>query len=152
MAIIKLTKGYEAIIDDWRHRELTYHSWYVKEGRYNSVYAARSARKSEWPTQRMIFLHHQVLNIMPWELDGKIVDHINRNSLDCREENLRLTTQAINIQNSYAALNARGVSYSTVNKRWQATLLRPGLPRKHLGTAATEEEALRLVAEARREE
>jgi len=149
MAIIKLTKGYEAIVDDSRFEELNKFNWSTQEGYYSIVYAIRFTKQDEWPVKRRIGLHHQVLDIMPWELNGKVVDHIDRNTLNCREENLRLVTHAGNSANSKRVLNARGVAYHKRSKKYQAYLTLPGKPTIHLGMAATEEEALRLVAEAK---
>jgi hypothetical protein len=147
MASIKLTKGYEAIVDDKDCKRLNAFSWYA--ALLHSVYAARASRKHEWHSRYIVFLHHQVLDVMPWELEGQEIDHINRNTLDCREENLRLVTHAVNMQNSKTSLQRRGVAFDRTHLRWKAYLDRPGKNRINLGTVGTEEEALVLVATAR---
>lgn len=56
--------------------------------------------------------------------DAKIVDHINRDKLDCRRENLRSASDAQNNHNRSKGKNGNnrvmGVSYSGTKKRWRA--------------------------------
>jgi HNH endonuclease len=144
MAIIKLTKGYEAIVDDWNYDRLNKFLWHAQEKK-NLTYGVRNAYRHEWPTRRDIYLHHQVLNVMPWELDGREVDHRDRNPLNCREENLHLVSHRENIHNSKSVINRRGVYYNVSNKRWQAFLMPLGKNKIYLGTTATEEEARALI-------
>lgn len=90
-----------AIVDDDMFDELNRHAWKAKpNGSENNVYAVRNVIEGgKWRTVRM---HRVVLGY-----DGPLdVDHINRNSLDNRIRNLRVTTRSENI------LNARIVRYS----------------------------------------
>lgn len=66
-----------------------------------------------------------------------VVDHINRNRLDNRIENLRAVTKAENNRNR---AKARGVSYCKQTGKWKAFL-----GTKWLGRYATEQEALHAV-------
>lgn len=75
--------------------------------------------------------------------DGKVVDHRNRNKLDCRRANLRITTPSGNNQNRLPG--QRRNAYPARGK-WQAKVKLHG--RVHtLGTFPTREEA-QAVAEA----
>jgi len=149
MAIIKLTKGYEAIIDDEDFERINVFNWYVLEGSGNRFYGARNYTRRGGQPRRTVLLHHQVLDIMPWELNGMVTDHIDRNTLNCRRNNLRIVTQAVNAQNALYVINKRGVSYWPARKKWKAYYTPTGKKTIHLGLAATEAEALVLVAAAK---
>lgn len=73
--------------------------------------------------------------------DVPLVDHINRDRLDNRPENLRELTKAENNRNRAPA---RGVSFCKQTGKWKA-----GLDGKWLGRHDTEEEAARAVEKAR---
>lgn len=99
-----------------------------------------------------IFLHRQIMGCVPH--DGLVVDHINRDKVDCRRENLRLVTQAQNAQNQGArpasTSKHRGVSYQRRTKKW---VVNHGLKGKqhYAGSFDTEEEAA-VAARAWRDE
>lgn len=67
-----------------------------------------------------IRLHHFVLGIDHHDLNGKVVDHINGDSLDNRKSNLRIITQKENMQNIKAADPMVGI---------RAYTLKDGTPR-----------------------
>jgi len=74
---------------------------------------------------------------------GMVTDHINRDPLDNRFENLRVITNAMNARNSDRWDKSRGVSYRNNagrKKRYQA-LIRIGKKQVSLGYYHTEEEA-----------
>jgi hypothetical protein len=99
-------------------------------------------------------LHHMVTG-EPSE--GLVVDHINRNKLDARCANLRLTSQNMNMHNmSMPNTNTSGVIGVTWNKarsKWQAQIRISGLHR-NLGCFNTIAEAaeVRRNAELLREQ
>jgi hypothetical protein len=65
-------------------------------------------------------LHRWLINAP----EGMVVDHINRNTLDNRRENLRVISNAQNQQNRVAQRNSksgiRGVCWNNTHKKWQA--------------------------------
>lgn len=79
-----------AIFDDEFYEEFMKYFWrtYCKDGVIKYVYATIK--------QKHMFMHHAVLG-KPQK--GMVVDHINRNPLDNRRENLRHTTHRTNNRN-----------------------------------------------------
>lgn len=75
-----------------------------------------------------------------------VVDHINRNRLDCRKENLRIVTYFVNAFNKGIQSNntsgTPGVRYDEGNSdRWIATI-KVNHKNIHLGSYKTKEEAI----------
>lgn len=66
-----------------------------------------------------------------WPLSGKVIDHINHNTLDDRKENLREVSNAINLQNrkgltSHNTSGVTGVYWGIYANKWQVTLVVEG--------------------------
>lgn len=108
MAKIKLTKGKFAIVDDADFEYLSQWKWYVTSHGY--------ARNSSSPAKYM----HTIVNETP---EGKITDHINRNTLDNRRCNLRTADKRVNSINRGVQKNNtsghRGVSWMPRLKKWE---------------------------------
>ena len=98
MKIIELTQGQVALVDDWRYEELSRWKWFARwDPHTKSFYAAR---KEGWP-QRTIQMHRQIMNTP----DGVLCDHVNHNTLDNQEHNLRNATQSQNQMNGRVRSN-----------------------------------------------
>lgn len=85
---------------------------------------------------------------------GMVVDHINRNTLDNRRDNLRVITTGQNTQNIYgnkrSETGIRGVSRNKKwGKPWRARVRLNGKD-KHLGSFDTIEEAEQAAINARK--
>lgn len=82
---------------------------------------------------------------------GMHIDHVNRNKLDNRRENLRVVTGAENAQNVTTREGMRGVEERTGRdgrKRWVARC-KVGSTRYYAGTFYTQEEAAEAAKELR---
>ncbi|MHB8674642.1 MAG: HNH endonuclease [Candidatus Limnocylindrales bacterium] len=84
MITIRLTKGYETIIDD-EDEWVTKIKCHASDNGHGIIYARTSNKYSR-------FLHRAIIKAPR----GKQVDHINGNTLDNRRENLRIVTNQQN--------------------------------------------------------
>lgn len=101
---IPLTKGFFALVDAEDAPRVLLHKWYASvESRGTKVYAVRRAKMGEpgyrgRKTKTKIRMHRFVLGLLPLPgQDDMVVDHINGDSLDNRQSNLRLVSQADNM-------------------------------------------------------
>lgn len=83
---LRLPRGYETIIDTEDYSLVSKYKWYPHI-HHGMVYAVSS---------NSLRMHRLIMNAPP----DKQVDHINRNGLDNRKQNLRLCSNAENIRNS----------------------------------------------------
>jgi hypothetical protein len=86
---IPLSKGYVALIDDEDAHRTQRHNWHARAAK-NGVYAQGKVNG------RGVRLHRFILEAP----HGMLVDHINRDTLDCRRSNLRICTKSQNNANS----------------------------------------------------
>lgn len=93
-------------------------------------------------TGKNIFLHHLVIGRPP---KGMITDHINRDKMDNRRENLRHTTYSVNAFNvgihPKNTSGVTGVYYHKIDKRWVAEIGLNG-KKKRIGGFMTKDEAI----------
>jgi hypothetical protein len=81
----------------------------------------------------------------------KIIDHINQNKLDNRDENLRHADRSLNSFNSKIRVDNisgfRGVSFHKQHQKWRADIVK-NRRQIHLGLTSSFDEACRLRREA----
>jgi hypothetical protein len=121
MAIIKLTTGEKAIVDDIDYDDVVCYKWY-RSGSNGKYYAMRYA-----PNNTRVSMHAQ---IMGFQRD--FVDHKNGNGLDNRRQNLRTCTRSQNMANSCLSKRSKsglkGVFYDNRIKKYHVNIM---LDRKH---------------------
>ena len=128
MKIVKLTKGFETIVDDDDYKWVSKLSWSIQSKGY-----ARSSRG---------YLH-RLINKTPRKMQ---TDHINGSKLDNRKENLRTCDGFENHRNMGIAKvpktsKYKGVHWSKTAKRWIAQTTHKKMI--HIGCFTDETEAAR---------
>jgi hypothetical protein len=111
-------------------------------------YAARREGSSRRPGSYLVLMHRQLLGLERG--DDRQADHINRDRLDNRRENLRIVTASQNAQNqgSRGRSSYRGVWWASNIGRWAAEVMLDG--RKYsLGYFDDEETAARIASDFR---
>ena len=134
MKTIKLTKGYETKVDDEWFPILSKWSWKVRFGN-GRPYAQRNAAGG-----KAIIMHRYIL----MATGESEIDHINGDSLDNRECNLRFATRSLNMHNRGPQKNNttgyKGVCFDKNRGKYMASI---SVNRKqyNLGRFDTAEEA-----------
>lgn len=132
-----------ALVDDEDYEEISRFRW-----RYSLGYAIRNRRVGEPGTSRYVHMHRQIGKPSA----GMEMDHINRNRLDNRRENLRIVSRKQNARNlSRFRVNTSGtpgVAWHGQIHRWRAYIT-VDYKQVHLGTFLNKEDAVeaRLRAE-----
>lgn len=130
--IIKLTRGYEAVVDDADAELVSRHRWHAKPDRLRAdgtvaVYAQTNV------TGKTLTLHRYLLNAKP----GEVVDHRDNDTLNYRRGNLRLVTHSGNARNR----RPRGVvgimGVTTSGRKWKASAVSPDGQPLYLGSFAS---------------
>lgn len=148
MKYLVLTRGYYAKVDDEDYERLMRWKWHVNlsgKGRYGvRCVQVRPGR------QQKRMLHYEVLGLEQPLADGRVVDHINHDGLDCRKANLRVCTVQQNRWNTRSAKKQKGSRYKGVTRQrpkgpfkggWQAVIMKDGR-RRYLGFFRDEYDAM----------
>jgi hypothetical protein len=117
--LIPLNQGKYAIVDDEDFEWLNQWKWTYNP--HGGGYASRTDRSGG--KQKTILMHRVILGAK----DGEQVDHINRNRLDNRKENLRLCTPADNAKNAGKRKDGKtskykGVYYCKKNNKYGSAI------------------------------
>ncbi len=134
MKKIKLTQGKFATVDDDDFEYLNQCKWF-----FNGRYATRKTpTQTDGPTNEHM---HRVINKTP---EGFETDHINKDKLDNRKENLRTATKQQNNFNRSSLKNTssqfKGVSWRKDKTKWSAQI-RINNKKTHLGYFGGESDA-----------
>ena len=141
MSRIPLSRGKVALVSPEDYDRLARHEWYCG----NRGYAMRSKNMPD-DSRKTVSMHREILGA---RLDQE-VDHINRNRLDNRRENLRFIGRSANLHNrgAYGSSGVAGVSWDKRKGKWRAEIGRNG-KRAWLGyhdTKADAERAFQLAS------
>jgi hypothetical protein len=127
---ITLTKGMTAEIDDL-DADLANCGWSAAFTNGNFRGATRRAGHT------MVLLHRVIAERMFGKIDGKIVDHIDRDPSNNRRSNLRIVTAKQSQHNRGRQKSNKsgfiGVSWNEQKQKWHAQARGIGGKRKHLG-------------------
>lgn len=127
LGIIKMTDGTKIIVDSEDYNYLNQWKWKNLRG-----YAARTVRVDG--KHKNLLMHRELTNAQK----GEEVDHINRNKLDNRKENLRIVGHYINSHNRE---KGSGVHKPKGRNKWYAQIYVNNV-RTHIGCFDTREEAI----------
>ena len=133
-------KGEEFYLDEEDLPKIEYYCWGITSRGYVST--------RNPATGKDLRLHRFIMECP----DDMIVDHINRNPLDNRKENLRICTQSENTKNKSKQHNNKsgvvGVHWDKQNSKWKAEISIKG-KKKSLGYFSNKQDAIeaRLKAE-----
>lgn len=99
---------------------------------------------------KLTSLHRWIMNAK----NGELVDHINRDTLDNRKHNLRLTNKSVNAINSKIRSDNTsghtGVYWSKQKHKWEA-MIWFNTEKRHLGFFGSKSDAIRARVQAERE-
>lgn len=142
MKLIALTQGRFAMVDDGDYEKLNQFRWYANY-QHNNWYAIRRDGKEK------IKMHRAIMDCKKG--DGKILDHIDHNGLNCQRNNMRFCTSSGNAKNVSKQKNKSskylGVYLCRRNKNWKAAI-RNNRNRIHLGVFQTEADAAKAYNKA----
>jgi hypothetical protein len=138
---IDLGKGLVAVIDDEDAELVAGFKWYPMKAPHGKFYAA--GWKHLPPGRFFVHLHRLIANAQP----GEIIDHTDRDTLNCRRSNLRRVTRQQNNHNRspdrrQTTSRYKGVFLDRKSGRFRAALTY-NWKKIWLGSFATEEEAAR---------
>lgn len=117
-------KIFPLLFDSDGERLFIKYNWWVNDNGKGHYSLVRKTTEG-----KVIKFHREFLNAKK----GEEVDHINRNSLDNRKENLRIVTRSQNLLNKSMMSNNtsghRGVTFIKKRNKWRASLSIEGTQR-----------------------
>ena len=141
---IKLTQNQFAIVDDKNYEWLSQWKWYAWWSKdTQSFYAVRHS-KSVNGKRYLIYMHREILGLKRG--DKKQADHIDHNTFDNRESNLRIVTRQ---QNHFNRKNSKGYYWNKTARKYMAQICVDG-KNIYLGYFLTPKEAHNAYLEAKR--
>lgn len=146
MKEILLTRGFVAIVDESDYAWLNGFKWYAWVTKWG-VYPRRNVRDGKG-RQKGQLMHRLIMDVSDPQI---LVDHRNRNTLDCRRNNLRVCNDGESVRNRKMGLGKAGYKGVHFQRgRWRARVGLNG-DRVHVGYFTTAIEAARAYdVEAKR--
>lgn len=133
MKKIKLTQGKVALVDNEDFEEISKYKWYFDHGYARTSIGGRKNKKN-------IYLHRMIMKCP----EDRLIDHKNRNTLDCRRSNMRICNKSKNAVNSFLRKDNtsgfKGITWHERENKWKARVT-VNQKRINLGTFITKEEA-----------
>lgn len=117
MKQIRLTRGLFALVDDDVFEWASKFKWFA-HWRGSAFYAARTEYSPNGGKCKTISLHREILSAAV----GTLVDHKDRDTMNCRRENLRFADRAGSARNRspFKGRKFKGVFFRKDKLRWRA--------------------------------
>lgn len=153
MKIIKLTQGFETIVDDKHYDELSKYNWIANHNKSRqSMPRAIRVYKTQDGKQKDVKMHRFIMELEGHNIKGLTIDHKNGNKLDNRVENLRVATTGQNNRNVIKRGNNtsgyKGVHWDKKSQKWISRIRIGGGQRLTLGKFSNKEDAAKAYNEA----
>ena len=146
---LRLASGYYALVDACDYEGVRKYKWHRVRGRH-TYYAKRNGKMITGVRGKKVFLHRQIMKLKPF--DRLEVDHRNRNGMDCRKNNMVVTTRSKNLLNSKVSSRSKtkvkGVSWNKNAGKYVAQMSINGR-QTYLGYFRTIRQASKIVEQAR---
>lgn len=117
MKRIKLTQGKFALVDDDDFNKLSKYKWCLVNVTNNCKYAVTTIKCKQFS------MHRVIMNIKNSNI---FVDHINRNGLDNRKENLRIVSCSENAMNASIRSDNKsgfkGIYWNKLSGKWHTQI------------------------------
>ena len=122
------------IVSD-KHNNILQHNWRDLKSKHITYSVACIDGKQ-------VLAHRLIAELEGWDLDGKVIDHINGNGQDNRIENLQVVTQSQNMMKQRKPKNCSSSFKGVMQFRdkWRSRITLDGKT-KSLGLYKTEQEA-----------
>lgn len=152
MISIKSTNGKELIFDKKWGELFLLLNLSIKNGQYGIVQFSKVIGKNKY-TSKTERVHRVITGALP----NEIVDHINGNTLDNRECNLRVTNKLGNNKNRWkwgtrkTSSIYKGVTFNKKTNCWQASIMSNRVTRYLGANFATEADAAKAYNKAAKE-
>lgn len=148
---IQLTQGQVTVID-FKHKDLTDLKWFARKHHSGNFYATRNIPNGNGKQTAMQLSRVILSRKLGRPLERhELADHWNLDTLDNREENLRVASNAQNNRNSKRpktnTTGYKGVSYKKKNRQFVAQIS-VNREKKHLGLFPTAELAYEAYCKA----
>lgn len=120
MKELLISQNKKALLDDEDYEKFSVEKWF-----YSNGYARRAdeVREQGKRITTARWLHREIMGATR----GEIIDHINRNTLDNRKENLRYATHSLNQQNRKVNSNnksgVRCVYWHKQKQKWHIQVM-----------------------------
>jgi len=147
MIEIPLTQGQTALIDDEEWDRVKQYKWFASKAKNGNTFYAQTHVHLENGKRTTLQLHRLLMDAEK----RHIVDHQDRNGLNCQKYNLRFATRNQNCRNqgirSDNSSGYKGVSKTNLGKQWSSYIYIDG-KQKFLGKYSDKESAARAYNEA----